>query len=88
MKNKNKNKKSITFTDKTKSKCLLLSLGTFLFASFVGLLNAPVIIGIIGGVSVVLFVVAYKKKTSEQIEAEKIAQTLTQRINGVINNES
>ncbi len=73
MKNKN-NKKE--FNQARKNKCLLTCALTALACAVIAMFSAPIFIGAIFTLSIVLFVVTFKKKSTEQLEAEKKLEEL------------
>lgn len=73
MKNKN-NKKE--FNQAQKNKCLLICALTALVCAVVAMFTAPIFVGAIFALSIVLFVVTFKKKSTEQLKAEKELEEL------------
>lgn len=57
------------FTIKTKNKCMLICFSTFLLCSIFALLSSPLLIAVIGFLSLVLGVLTFKKKTVEEKDA-------------------
>lgn len=66
---KNNNKKE--FNQAQKNKCLLICALTALACAVVAMFSAPIFVGAAFTLSIVLFVVTFKKKSTEQLAAEK-----------------
>ena len=74
MKKLNKTKK--VYDLKMKNKCVMLSALSYLAMSIYAFFSAPVLICLLGGLSLVLLIVSFKKKSIEEKEADKILKQM------------